>query len=273
MNEKNSMLKFCPAVIIEKFFDRLSHTIAHLVKPGRFNTIFDWMESIGHLALYPTLLIGLIFAITASIQLKDGEFMFRAVIFVLLIPILHYATVKMLKLNERLISATAERLNAPAIIHALAIICAVGGVMLLISDVYFTFKFGAAKIVDSLVRFVFLESLALCAFSYRSLNISDDEKAGIGESALTLLAFAGKAILKQSSAFFCLFSLLGLFGMSRAMYLLMGKATMWDGVNTGMGYARIILITVLLPIAVTVLYLALSLLLDLAKAIISREKK
>ncbi len=263
--------KYCPASFIETFFDARLKQLQKLASPALFELVFRWIKKIGNLFIYPTLLLGLIIVAISSIRSGDYYFLLRAVIFVLFVVLVHYAAIKIFRLNDMLIGKTTEKTGVPLIFTALGFICAVGGALLLIGDLCLIGQNGAGRIFDNITRFIFMESIALIAFNFRQLNISEDENASISESALSVLAFIAKALVPMSKVIFTLFTLLTFILMIRAIFIACSPDI--ERVQVA-GYICIsnavtMLIAVGVPIIATLAYLAVNLIFSLWRAILS----
>ncbi|MDD3118689.1 MAG: hypothetical protein PHQ27_05895 [Victivallales bacterium] len=247
--------------------------LQRVFSPSRFDAIVAFAEKIGHWAIYAAMVLGLVFAIVTAIRIPDFELLFRAIILILGVGFMQYVAFKIFRFNTVMLAATREKTGAAVIFELLALAGIVGGLLLLARDLPLVFKFGIAPLGNILVRFITVEAIGIIALNFHRLNQEEDRTVGPGESALTLLAFIGKAALPLARIIFGLFAVLTFIGILRATIKVCGKVSFWEGVNIGFGSVSAIMIAVAVPVAATLFYLALRLLVELMQAVLQRNDR
>ena len=263
--------KYCPVTLVETGIDAGIARLRRLISPAIFQAIVNWTEKIGHLAIYVALVLGLIFAVIAAIRMPDFELLYRAVIFIFTVALMQYVSFKLFRFNDLMLSRNRERVCSATIFDLLALVCFVGGVLLLAGDIYLAIKYGPDRLGYNLVRFLTIEATGVAALNFRQLNLEENADAGIGETALALLAFAGKALLPLARVVFGLFSVLTVIGLIRALIKVCDKMTLWESVDIGLNSVQIIRIAICVPVVATLLYLAIRLLTELCQSVLARN--
>jgi len=197
-----------------------------------------------------------------------------AVFFVLLAPVLLYAAVKFCNWCRALIASHPSKFGVPVILRVGVLIAlALGGASFVFNILLLC---GGANILIALFGFViFLIAGYVAGLSLlpETVNVTVAEPGSAADTALELLRFAAKALLKAAPVLFGLVSFLGLIALGFAGYLLFfGNGQELNALNISNSSSEMMFYAVLTPVLGAVMFLVLYLLLDVLEAILKRSK-
>jgi len=165
--------------------------------PDKFDALGTWLAHSGHAGLVAAQVITLLYYLIAAVVLKDWIYILHGIGIAALLMVLQYAAERFMSAGETLIKASPSRMNSGAFLDCLALLMAIGGVLLLI--VYIM----QAKRMESWSLFwIGLGDCALClCVAYIALNPSMAnttvaEGGTAGDEAIGIMSFFVKAVIR-----------------------------------------------------------------------------
>lgn len=257
--------------IIENIFDRILGSVRRLLSPPRIELCSGMVEKTGYLAALVSVVLLLITAIRLSCRGGSWYQLRTMVMCAVLIPFLLYLTVKFIRMSKELLTANPTRIGSQAFLDSLAMIClSVGGVWL-VSDIILGCKGAINQLLSGIVVFMVMYFLGFLALNPKALNITVDENVGAGETALSILSFFFKAILKAAPLLFGVFSTLGAIVLILTMVNL-GKNEDIMALGNGTQAGTLVVAAALLPAVCALAFMLLYLLIDVINAILANRK-
>jgi|GEM_PF-3451769 len=263
--------------LVEKAFGGIMNKMRNFVSPQRFELLGNLLERLGYYAVIASVLVGLVMVI--GVKVKGGAFnmpeMRNPIFFVLLALPMLYITVKFSRWTRQLVADNPSRLPSRTIPDAMVLLALAFGVAVFLFNLLL-FCSGEANFMLPVTGFMllllllFLSGFPLLA---ETANITFEATGSTADTALAVLRFAGKLVLKAAPAVFGLLAILGLIAMLIGIYMLFcGTNQEYRALQLDSFVSQIVMYAIWLPALAVGSFLLLYLVLDWLEAMLKRNR-
>lgn len=252
--------KFNPRASTRRL-DKLVEGTREVCIPAKFDALSGWFAKYGHAGLLCAQVLAVIFYFLASLRVGPWTLLPVGLAIAGLLIILQYTADKFLHAGDSLIKGSPSRLGSSDFLDCLALLMAVGGVLVLV-----------LFLVDASWGsfFVGIGGMALCwAIAYIALNpsmvnTSIDAHTTAGEEAIGILSFLAKAIVRMAPIGFGIGSIIGLVALLVSTFSML----FYKDIAPGKMSVYLIVFCACLPFFSYVFFTLFHLTIDIIRAII-----